>query len=127
MSDFALTFVVIGAAMLVLPHLDPRDNRARLGLFAICIVLTWRYVGWRFATTLPPFALSLDSLYPWTFATIEALANLGWTLGFIILSRTIDRRPEATANRAWLDRLVRPPRVDILIPTYNEDESVLSR
>lgn len=127
MGDIALTLVVIGAAILVLPHLDPKDNKARLALFAVCIILTWRYIGWRFSMTLPSFALSLESLYPWAFATIEALANLGWTLGFIVLSRTIDRRPEVAANREWLGELERPPRVDILIPTYNEDESVLSR
>ena len=127
MDNLALTLVVIGAAILVLPHLDRNDNRARFGLFAVCIVLTWRYVGWRFAVTLPPLALRIDSLYPWAFATVEGLANVGWTIGFITLSRTIDRRQEATQHRYWLNRLDRVPRVDILIATYNEDESTLAR
>ena len=127
MDNLALTLVVIGAAILVLPHLNTTDNRARFGVFAVCIVLTWRYVAWRFAVTLPPLALRIDSLYPWAFSTIEALANLGWVLGFITLSRTIDRRQEATQQRSWLNRLARAPRVDILIATYNEDESILAR
>jgi len=127
MDNLALTLVVIGAAILVLPHLDRNDNRARFGLFAVCIVLSWRYVTWRFAVTLPPLALRIDSLYPWAFSTVEALANIGWTLGFIILSRTIDRRQEAAEHRSWLMRLDRAPRVDILITTYNEDESILAR
>jgi cellulose synthase (UDP-forming) len=105
MDNLALTLVVIGAAILVLPHLNTTDNRARFGVFAVCIVLTWRYVAWRFAVTLPPLALRIDSLYPWAFSTIEALANLGWVLGFITLSRTIDRRQEATQQRSWLNRL----------------------
>ena len=102
MDNLALTLLLIGAAILVLPHLDRNDNRARFGLFAVCIVLTWRYITWRFAVTLPPMALRIDSLYPWAFSTVEALANVGWTLGFITLSRTIDRRQEATEHRLSL-------------------------
>ena len=45
LSDFGLTFLLVGAAALVLPFLDPRDSRARLVLFGVCIVLTWRYVA----------------------------------------------------------------------------------
>src|SRR5258708_38065986 len=127
MGDFALTFMVVGAAILVLPHLDRNDNRVRLTLFGICIVLTWRYVGWRFATTLPPLTLRLESLYPWIFASVEALANLGWTIGFLTLSRTSDRRGEAKEHRDWLNSPGGLPRIDILIPTYNEDESILAR
>ena len=127
MDNLALTLLLIGAAILVLPHLDRNDNRARFGLLAVCIVLTWRYITWRFAVTLPPMALRIDSLYPWAFSTVEALANVGWTLGFITLSRTIDRRQEATEHRSWLINLPHAPRVDILIATYNEDESILAR
>src|SRR5258708_571892 len=127
MGDFALTFMVIGAAILVLPHLDRNDNRVRLTLFGICIVLTWRYVGWRVATTLPPLALRRESRYPWVFASGEALANLGWPIGFLTLSRTSDRRGEVKEQRDWLNSPGSLPRVDILIPTYNEDESILAR
>ncbi len=126
-SDFALTLVLIGAAVIFLPYLNPRDNRARLALFGICILLTWRYIAWRFAETIPPFAPRVDSFYPWAFAIVEAVAALGSTLGYITLARTLDRSPEATANRAWLDGLARLPRVDVLITTYNEEEPILTR
>ena len=86
-----------------MPLLDSRDERARAALFAVCIGLTWRYVGWRFLATLPPFALRVDSLYAWVFWLVEALANVGWTLGFVTLARTRDRSREATDNTAWLD------------------------
>ena len=127
LSDFGLTFLLVGAAALVLPFLDPRDSRARLVLFGVCIVLTWRYVAWRFAATIPPLALHLDSLYPWMFAIVEAAAAIGSTLAYIMLGRTLDRGPEATANRAWLAGQVRLPRVDVLITTYNEEEPILTR
>lgn len=127
MGNLSLTFLIFGAALLTLPHLDRNDDRVRLGLFGVCILLTWRYVGWRFTATLPPLALRLDSLYPWLFATVEALANLGWTIGFLTLSRTRDRKDEVASLRDWLNGPGGMPRVDILIPTYNEDESILAR
>ena len=127
MDSLALSLLVVGSAMLALPFLDPKDDRARIALFGVCIVLTWRYVVWRFADTLPPLALSADSLYAWAFSVIEASACLGWTFGFANLSRTRSRSGEASEHRAWVERLPRPPRVDVLIATYNEDESILAR
>ena len=127
MDSLALTLLVVGSAMLALPFLDPKDDRARIALFAVCIALTWRYVVWRFADTLPPLALSANSLYAWGFAVIEALACVGWTFGFVNLSRTRNRSGEASEHRVWLEQLPYPPRVDVLIATYNEDENILAR
>jgi cellulose synthase (UDP-forming) len=127
MNSLALTLLIIGSAMLALPFLDPKDDRARIALFGACGILTWRYVVWRFADTLPPLALGVDSLYAWGFAIIEASACLGWTFGFANLSRTKSRSGEASEHRAWLERLPHPPRVDVLIATYNEDENILAR
>jgi cellulose synthase (UDP-forming) len=126
-GDLGLTLVIIGAAALVLPHLDRRDNRARAAVFGICTLMTWRYIAWRFAATVPPLALTLDSLYPWTFLVVEALAAAGATIGFVTFSRTLDRSEEATLYRDWLERLPRRPRVDVLICTYNEEERILRR
>ena len=126
-SDFGLTFVLIGASILLLPHLDPRDNRARVILFSISIVLVWRYIAWRLSATIPPLALTVESLYAWMFAIVEATAALGSTIAYITLARTLDRGREATEARAWLAGLERAPRVDVLITTYNEDETILTR
>lgn len=62
MPSLSLTLLILGAGILALPLLDPRDERTRTALFAICIVLVWRYVIWRFADTLPPFTLRVESL-----------------------------------------------------------------
>jgi len=126
-SDLSLTLIIIGAATLVLPFCDRRDNRVRSVLFAVGTLLTFRYIVWRFAETLPPFELSLESLYPWTFAVFEAIAAMGATIGFVTFSRTLDRKAEATRYREWLDRLPCVPRVDVLICTYNEEERILTR
>jgi cellulose synthase (UDP-forming) len=127
LSDFGLTFVLIGAATLLLPYLDPRDDRARMALFGICILLVWRYIAWRLSATIPPLALRLESLYAWMFALVEAAAAVGSTVAFVTLARTLDRRHEATEARAWLEGLERPPRVDVLITSYNEEETILAR
>src|SRR5437763_2292653 len=126
LGSFGLTFALAGAAVVALPFLDPKDDRARTALFAICLVLTWRYVIWRFSDTLPPFELHFDSLYAWAFSVVEALACRGWTLGFLNLSRTKNRSQEATEQGARLAGQT-PPRVDVLIATYNEDWSILER
>src|SRR5258705_9599603 len=44
---------------------------------------------------------------------------------FIFLSRTIDRTTEAGRNAAWVRS--RSRRVDLLIPTYNEEQAILER
>jgi cellulose synthase (UDP-forming) len=127
LSDFGLTFVLIGAATLLLPYLDRGDNRARMALFGVCILLVWRYVAWRFSATIPPLALSLESLYAWMFALVEAAAAVGSTVAYITMGRTLDRGREATETRAWLAGLERAPRVDVLITTFNEEETILAR
>ena len=56
-------------------------------------------VGWRLNETLPPVELHFASLYAWTFSSVEALACIGWTFGFVNLARTKSRSKEATEQR----------------------------
>ena len=102
MNELGLTFFLVGAAILVLPFCDRKNNSVRSVLFGVCIALTWRYVWWRFAETLPPLALTFDSLFAWGFSAVEALAVVGWTASFVTLSRTKDRSREATEQSAWI-------------------------
>jgi cellulose synthase (UDP-forming) len=126
-SDLGLSAILIAAAGLFLPQLDPSSNRPRFLIFGLCVFLSWRYLAWRFAATIPPLAPTLDSLYPWTFAVLETVMTVGATISLLTLSRTVDRSGEATRHRAWLDGLLPPPKVDVLIATYNEEESILRR
>ena len=127
LGPFGLTLALCGCAIIGLPFLDPKDDRARTALFAICIIQTWRYILWRFTDTLPPLSLRFESLYAWGFSLTEALACLGWTFGFINLSRTKSRSDEATRQRSWLLGSKHLPRIDVLITTYNEEERILLR
>src|ERR1041384_2277808 len=113
--------------MLALPYLNPKDDRARTALFAICLLLIWRYLWWRFDSTLPPFEWRFDSVYAWAFWVAEAIAILGWSISFVTLCRTRDRSTEATRKSIWLEGMQRLPRVDVLITTYNEEEPILVR
>jgi len=127
MEHLALSLAVVGTAVLALPLLDPKDERARAVLFGVCILLTWRYLWWRFASTLPPFEWRFDSLYAWGFSVAEAIAILGWTIGFVTLSRIRERSADSSRQSAWLETVDRLPRVDVLIATYNEEEPILAR
>ena len=127
MEHLALSVAIIGAAILALPYLNPKDERARTALFAICLLLIWRYLWWRFASTLPPFEWRFDRLYAWGFSIAEGIAILGWSIGFVTLCRTRDRSTQSTRNSFWLQGMQRLPRVDVLITTYNEEESILVR
>jgi cellulose synthase/poly-beta-1,6-N-acetylglucosamine synthase-like glycosyltransferase len=127
MGNFGPTLLVIGAAALTLPYLNPRDTRTRAVLFGACLVLAARYVVWRLTATLPPFGWHIGNLFAWTFASLEAVSSIGWSICFITLIRVRDRSAEATANEAWLLEQPQPPRVAVLITTYNEEESILQR
>src|SRR5947207_13177489 len=99
LGPFGLTFALAGAAIVALPFLNPSDNRARTALFALCIVLTWRYVFWRSADTLPVFEFRFGSAYAWAFSIIATLACLVWAISVINLSRTNSRSDAASEQR----------------------------
>ena len=52
--------LVIGALLVALPWLSPRDERARTVMVVVLVVLMWRYMFWRWFATLPMTGLRLD-------------------------------------------------------------------
>lgn len=125
-AGMAPSLVIAGLALAVLPFCSTSDVRVRAVLFLVSVGMGWRYIAWRLAETLPPPALDADFVCGAAFMTLETLVMLGSTLSSLILSRTRDRRDEATANARWWPA-DRPPQVDVLITTYNEEEAILSR
>jgi cellulose synthase (UDP-forming) len=114
-------------AVAMLPWLN-RDNAiARTATISVCVILAWRYMLWRITYTLPPVGLTLDFGLGVVFITIEMLSMLGATVASVFLTRTRDRTPDAERNIPWLKSLPRPPLVDVLICTYNEEEEILER
>jgi len=125
-ASLAPTLLVAGLALLVLPFARPDQPVVRALALGAVVLLAWRYMAWRFTETIPPPGLSVDAIAAWGFALLEAGTVLSSTFAFAILSRTRDRRAEADRHAGWW-RPGRPPRVDILIATYNEEEAILER
>jgi cellulose synthase (UDP-forming) len=123
----APSFLVLGALLVALPWLDPRDERVRSVMVAVLIVLLWRYMFWRWFSTLPAPAFGLDFAVGLVFVVIETLAVVGSTINLVFVSRLSDRSAEVDRNAAWLARQPRQPLVDVFICTYNEEEAILER
>ncbi|HEV7416986.1 MAG TPA: glycosyltransferase [Tianweitania sediminis] len=119
--------VLVLATGMIAPALFSRTvTWHRALLFGIAAILTLRYIWWRATETLAPLGLSLDFFASWSFFAIEAGAALSSISAFLILSRTLDRRPEADRHLNWWNP-GEAPRAAILIATYNEDKEVLER
>ncbi|MFB4375932.1 glycosyltransferase [Agrobacterium sp. CR_3] len=125
-SSFAHLALAFGCA-LVLPYLlNNRNWTHRTFLFAIGMALAVRYIWWRGTQTLAPPGFTLDCLFSWSFFALEALSVLSSLSAFTILTRTTDRSPEVEENKSWWQPDP-PPKVAILIATYNEEQAVLER
>ena len=127
LDTLAPGLLVIGAALIALPWMSPKSERARIAVVAVVSVLMWRYMIWRWLYTLPPIGFSIDWIVGVIFAVVETLAMLGTTIGLIGLTRTSDRTPEVQGNLPWLDAQEPLPLVDVFICTVNEDEAILER
>jgi cellulose synthase (UDP-forming) len=126
LAAFAGLAVIVGLRLAVLPLLSPKKWYWRALLLGGTILLSWRYMLWRFSDTVAPLAWTADALFSWSFAILEGLTVLSSTIAFFILSRVKERSAEADACSAWWSPRP-PPRVDIFIATYNEQLEVLER
>jgi cellulose synthase/poly-beta-1,6-N-acetylglucosamine synthase-like glycosyltransferase len=119
--------LIIGAGLAVLPWTNARDERARAVVVAVTVVLMWRYVIWRWTSTLPPLGLTLDFVVGLIFVVIETAALTGSTIGLVFMSRLRSRSADVERNKTWLAELPKPPLVDVFICTYNEEAAILER
>ena len=124
---FALSILVLGVLFLTTSVCASTRGRARAFVYGVLLLLAGRYLYWRFSATLPEFAWRLPALYAWGFALLEAASHAGAFLTYAILLKSSDRSEEADKLEASLRRDGKPPSVDVLIPTYNEEFSVLER
>ena len=115
-----------GIALLLPLVVNPQRTLHRAILLGIAALLALRYVWWRATETIAPFGLTADWAASWSLLGLEAAAIAGSLSAFLILTRTRDRSAEATAHAGWWGPAP-PPRVAILIATYNEDLEVLER
>lgn len=125
-SSLMRVVLVLGIAI-ILPLLFDKKNYWHRGtLFAVAGVLALRYLWWRATETIAPAGLTWDCLASWSLLGFEALSIVSSISSFMIMSRVRHRGDEATAQTDWWDA-ASPPRVAILIATYNEELEVLER
>ena len=111
--------LALGFGLAVLPLFRPDSQPIRAVVFLAVVALGWRYLVWRFEETIPDFDFSIDAIVAWTFLAVEASTMVSGTVAFVVMSRTKDRKHEADQFAGWWS--AGPPRVDILIATYNEE------
>lgn len=124
-SSLARILLVLGIAIILPLVFDKQDSRHRIAIFAVAGVLALRYLWWRASETIAPAGLTWDCLASWSLMGLETLSIMSSLSSFLILSRTRHRGKEATAQADWWDAT--PPRVAVLIATYNEDIEILER
>ena len=123
-----------------------RPALATLGVFLVCAAM-WpkpvttgraamvagsfammaQYAWWRITETLPASAFSFEFGLALVFLSAELVGILTAALSLIFLTRTRNRSPEADANADWLLSQARPPSIDVLICSYNEEKEILER
>ena len=86
-----------------------------------------QYAWWRTTETLPAPAFSFEYGLALVFLTAELVGILTAALSLMFLARTRDRSPEADANADWLPSQAKPPSIDVLICSYNEEKEILER
>lgn len=125
-SGLIRLLLVLGIAI-ILPFVFNKQNRwHRSAIFAVAGVLALRYLWWRATETIAPAGLTWDCLVSWSLLGFEALSIVSSLSSFMILSRVRHRGAQATEQSQWWDADA-PPRVAILIATYNEELEVLER
>lgn len=127
-SDFLLPSLILAAVLMMWLPLLPRErNWARRLVLGGAAVLVARYMYWRTVATLPALELSVQSLWPWVFYTLETASLAGMLIGSFIQTRTLSRSAEATCRETQLRTRDNPPFVDVFIATYNEGFDVVER
>lgn len=120
-AQFQLAFAVL-AAMLVLRQWarleGARHERTRLFFLLCSAFLTLRYIYWRTSATLGYNGLA-DTIFMLLLYGAELYGIVVTLLGLFINSRPLERVSAPLIIDAVL------PRVDVFIPTYNEEPELL--
>src|SRR3979411_1137047 len=107
--------------------LDPLQARGRILFGSTAGALLITYAIWRWHDTLPAFAFSVQTLWPYFFFSFEALAIVYTMMSIVILFRNVDRSGQADAAQNRMEREGDFPPVDIFICTYDEPLEILEK
>jgi cellulose synthase (UDP-forming) len=122
-----LTIAIVVAG---LPALDCRRNGHRLLIVALFAYLAVRYYYWRISGVILYGAQDgAHGWFAWPVLGFELLGIAEAIVAVIMMSRTVDRKPETDAKAAALAARsdAELPTVDVFIATYNEGIDVLEK
>jgi cellulose synthase (UDP-forming) len=125
-SSLVRVMLVVGLALLLTLVFDKSKSSHRTLLFLVAGILSLRYLWWRATETIAPLGWTLDCAASWSLLAIETAAIVSSLSSFAILSRVRHRSDEATEGLNWWEPGT-PPKVAVLIATYNEELEVLER
>lgn len=123
--------VIVIASVILLSELGGAKRVwARWAILAIAVVVVIRYVPWRFTETVATRSiLTVDGAWIWFLFCVEMVFMLDLLKILLVRCRFVDRSAEAdqAVERLKSRPIAEWPRVDVLIPTYNEPLDVLER
>jgi cellulose synthase (UDP-forming) len=99
---------------------------SRFVVVTILLILTIRYFLWRSLSTLN-LVDPLNGVFSLGLLFLEFLTLSSAAIQFLLIIKTIDRRPEADRMSLAVTNGDFTPTVDIFIPTYNEPDFILCR
>jgi cellulose synthase (UDP-forming) len=115
-----MTLALSAIALMAALWLFAKGPLARMLFLATGSLIILRYLYWRTTSTLP----SIDAPVSFAFAIILFMAEL-YCVAFLAIALVINAEP-LTRGPASPQDDANLPSVDILIPSYNEDESILA-
>lgn len=98
-------------------------NKPEIGRFVsafLCIFLFWRFVYFHY--TVLPEGNFTTKLWSYTFFFFEAMACLSTTINYFFMSRTKNRSKDVNEKSPMVSKPT-----DVIIATYNEDNSILEK
>ncbi len=127
LSALAPGLATVGLCLLMTTTLRRQWPAVRIGVMIVGAALLARYFLWRLTSTLPPFSDLVDFTVGTIFLVAEGLTVIASIISLLFMTRTRDRTPDVEAQLPWFDALAEKPLIDILICTYNEEESIVER
>lgn len=117
LEEQVIFLLILGVIALTLFQAQTRFTL--LMLIVISVIVSSRYVWWRYSETLNPNSYT-SVIFTWLLIIAETYAFIVMLLGYFQVCWVLDRKPASLPKdkERW-------PSVDIFIPTYNEPLDVV--
>src|SRR5262245_52706240 len=125
MLIYAPTLVLLGLQIILLPYLDRDDPRVRKGIIIVHGVFFVRYLLWRLLDTVPRFEWTAAVVVMYLFCGFEVVLGIFTMRTQRVLLRPLRRSREADEHANHYGDA--PPRVAVMIVTYNESIDIVRR